>query len=149
MAALKHTARGPGNGRRLIRGEGCLEYLASMHARTRIAVVGAGVSGLVAAHLLGDHHDVVVFEAAARPGGHACTVDVVVPEGGTIGADVGFMVFNDRNYPRFQALLAELGVGARASDMSFSVSDGKDFEFAGSGLGAAFANPRHLLNRRF
>jgi predicted NAD/FAD-binding protein len=120
-----------------------------MDARTRIAVVGAGVSGLVAAHLLGDRHDVVVFEADRRPGGHACTIDVPVPEGGTVAADVGFMVFNDRSYPRFQELLAELGVAARVSDMSFSVSDGRNFEYAGGGVGAAFANPRHLVDRRF
>ncbi len=115
----------------------------------KIAIVGAGVSGLAAAHLLCDHHEVAVFEAAQRPGGHACTVDVPVPEGGTVPADVGFMVLNDRTYPRFSALLAELGVRTRVADMSFSVSDGRDLEYAGHSVRGLFANPRHLADRRF
>ena len=115
----------------------------------KIAIVGAGVSGLAAAHLLCDHHDVTVFDAARRPGGHACTVDVPVPEGGTVPADVGFMVLNDRTYPRFSALLADLGVRTRVADMSFSVSDGRDLEYAGHSARALFANPRHLGDRRF
>ncbi len=116
--------------------------------RKRIAIVGAGVSGLVAAHLLHAHHDVTVFEAQDRAGGHAWTLDVDLPSG-TLPVDVGFLVFNDRNYPRFEALLAELGIGSRASDMSFSVSDGADFEYAGNGVRGIFANPRHLADRRF
>jgi len=116
--------------------------------RKRIAIVGAGVSGLVAAHLLHAHHDVTVLEAQERAGGHAWTLDVDLPSG-TLPVDVGFLVFNDRNYPRFEALLAELGVGSRASDMSFSVSDGADFEYAGNGVRGIFANPRHLADRRF
>ena len=114
-----------------------------------IAIVGAGVSGLTAAHLLGDRHDVTLFEAARRPGGHACTVDVPVPEGGTVPADVGFMVLNGRTYPRFSALLVELGVRTRVADMSFSVSDGRDLEYAGHSVRGLFANPRHLADRRF
>jgi uncharacterized protein len=114
----------------------------------RIAVIGAGVSGLVAAHLLRRDHDVTVLEAQDRAGGHAWTVEVDLP-GGPLAVDVGFLVFNDRNYPRFEALLAELGVASRTSDMSFSVSDGGDFEYAGSGPRALFANPRHLVDRRF
>jgi uncharacterized protein len=120
-----------------------------MHADSkRIAVIGGGVSGLVTAHLLAPRHDVTVFEASERPGGHAWTVDVDLPEG-TLPVDIGFLVFNDRNYPRFEALLAELGVGSRASDMSFSVSDGADFEYAGSGVNGLFASRRHLLDPRF
>lgn len=114
------------------------------HPRTRIAIVGAGVSGLVAAHRLADDHDVTVFEAASRPGGHACTLDV---DGQAV--DVGFLVLNDRNYPRFEALLAELGVATQPSDMSFSVSDGRGFEYAGSGPRAVFARRRHLADPRF
>lgn len=90
-----------------------------------------------------------VFEAEPRAGGHACTVDVPVPEGGTVPVDVGFMVFNDRNYPHFEALLARLGVGGRVSDMSFSVSDGRDFEYAGHSPSALFANRRHLVDPGF
>ncbi len=118
------------------------------HSRKRIAIVGAGVSGLVTAHLLHEHHDVTVFEAQSRAGGHAWTVDVELASG-TLPVDVGFLVFNDRNYPRFEALLADLGVASRASDMSFSVSDGADFEYAGNGPRGLFANPRHLADRRF
>jgi uncharacterized protein len=116
--------------------------------RKQIAIVGAGVSGLVTAHLLRDQHDVTVFEAQDRAGGHAWTIDVDLPAG-RIPVDVGFLVFNDRNYPRFEALLAELGVDSRASDMSFSVSDGADFEYAGNGPRGLFANPRHLADPRF
>jgi predicted NAD/FAD-binding protein len=115
----------------------------------RIAIVGAGVSGLTAVHLLHARHDVTLFEAAARPGGHACTLDVPVPEGGAVAVDVGFMVLNDRTYPQFHALLAELGIRTRVSDMSFSVSDGRDFEYGGRSLDALFANRRHLADRRF
>lgn len=117
-------------------------------SRKRIAIVGAGASGLVTAHLLLEHHDVTVLEAQGRAGGHAWTLDVELP-GGTVPVDVGFLVFNDRNYPRFEALLSELGVESRASDMSFSVSDGAAFEYAGNGPRGLFANPRHLLDRRF
>jgi predicted NAD/FAD-binding protein len=120
-----------------------------MSPRRRIAIVGAGVSGLTAAHLLHDRHDVTLFESAARAGGHACTVDVPVPEGGAVAVDVGFMVLNDRTYPRFRALLGELGIRTRVSDMSFSVSDGRDFEYGGRSPGALFANPRHLADPRF
>jgi predicted NAD/FAD-binding protein len=116
--------------------------------RKRIAIVGAGVSGLISAHLLHEDHDVTVFEAQDRPGGHAWTLDVELPSG-TIAVDVGFLVFNDRNYPRFEALLAELGVESRASDMSFSVSDGADFEYAGNGIRGLFANPKHLYDPKF
>ena len=116
--------------------------------RKRIAIVGAGVSGLVAAHLLHPHHDVTVLEAQDRPGGHAWTIDVELPSG-TLPVDVGFLVLNDRNYPTFERLLAELGVETRGSDMSFSVSDGADFEYAGNGPRGLFANPRHLADRRF
>lgn len=116
----------------------------------RVAVVGGGVAGLVSADLLRRAgHEVVLFEAEDRLGGHACSVDVKIPEGGTVPADVGFMVYNDRNYPHFEALIDRLGVRGRVSDMSFSVSDGADFEYAGHGIGALFANRRHAVDPRF
>jgi predicted NAD/FAD-binding protein len=114
----------------------------------RIAIVGAGVSGLVAAHRLAPDHDVTVFEADARPGGHACTLDVQVDDR-ELAVDVGFLVLNDRNYPRFEALLAQLGVETQPSEMSFSVSDGRDFEYAGAGPRAVFARRRHVADPRF
>ncbi|HEU4974185.1 MAG TPA: FAD-dependent oxidoreductase [Baekduia sp.] len=114
----------------------------------RVAVIGAGAAGLTAALALHGDHDVTLFEAAPRAGGHAWTIDVDLP-GGPVAVDVGFLVLNDRNYPNFEALLAELGVETRASDMSFSVSDGAAFEYAGHGANGLFANRRHLVDPRF
>ncbi len=74
----------------------------------RIAIVGAGVSGLVVAHLLGGEHDVTVFEAASYAGGHTNTVRVDTPNE-THAVDTGFIVFNDRNYPNFERLLGPAG----------------------------------------
>ena len=94
------------------------------------------MSGLVCAHLLGPRHDVVLFEADDRVGGHTHTVDVA--EGArTVPVDTGFIVFNTRTYPGFVRLLARLGVPSQESDMSFSVrSDVRDFEYGSPGLGA-------------
>jgi uncharacterized protein len=107
-------------------------------------VIGAGVSGLVAAHRLKDEHEVVVLEAGAYAGGHTNTIDV---DG--LAVDTGFIVLNDRNYPGFSALLDELGVATQPSDMSFGVSDGADFEYAAHSPAALYANPRHLIDRGF
>ena len=84
----------------------------------RVAIVGAGVSGLVAAHLLHRIHDVTVFEADNRPGGHVNTVSVET-ETGRHDVDTGFIVFNDRNYPQFERVLARLHVASQPSEMSF------------------------------
>ena len=81
--------------------------------RQKIAVIGAGIAGLSAAWMLRDQHDVVLFEAEARPGGHADTQTVVV-DGETINVDTGFIVYNTRNYPNLTALFAELGVATQA-----------------------------------
>ena len=124
----------------------------------KIAIVGTGVSGLVAAHHLHRQHEITVYEAAARIGGHTHTVSVPDPGDGRGGGaagqtdvaiDTGFIVFNDRNYPNFEALLGELGVAAQPSHMSFSVSDGRGgFEFSGTPWGL-FARPAHLLSPTF
>ncbi len=74
----------------------------------KIAIVGAGVSGMVAAHLLYPRHEIVVFEAGESAGGHANTIRVDTPEQ-THNVDTGFMVFNDRNYPNFERLLRQFG----------------------------------------
>ncbi len=115
----------------------------------RIAVIGAGVSGLVAAHLLHDRHEVTVFEAAGYAGGHTNTIRVDTPNE-THEVDTGFIVFNDRNYPSFDRLLARLGVAWQPSTMSFSVSDGTgDFEYSGASANGLFANRRHLVTPSF
>jgi predicted NAD/FAD-binding protein len=117
----------------------------------RIAVVGSGVAGLVAAHRLQERHDVVLFEADHRLGGHANTV--LVPgddDRGAVAVDTGFLVFNTRTYPNFVALLRELRVPWTASEMSFSVrSDARDFEYNGRGLADLYAQRRNVLSPRF
>jgi predicted NAD/FAD-binding protein len=110
----------------------------------RIAIVGAGVSGLATAHLLARRHEITVFEAGAYAGGHANTVRVDT-EHATHHVDTGFIVFNDRNYPNFERLLASLRVPTQRSDMSFGVSDGRDFEYSGASPNGLFANRAHLV----
>jgi predicted NAD/FAD-binding protein len=114
----------------------------------RIAIVGTGVSGLVAAHKLHREHEIVVYEAAEQLGGHSNTVTVEDAIGGSLAIDTGFIVFNDRNYPHFEALLAELGVASQRSHMGFSVSDGARFEYSGTPWGL-FARPAHLVSPTF
>jgi predicted NAD/FAD-binding protein len=114
----------------------------------KIAIVGTGVSGLVAAHRLHLDHEIVVYEAGGRIGGHTNTVRVDSDDE-THWIDTGFIVFNDRNYPNFEALLAKLGVATQPSHMGFSVSDGRGrFEYAGTPRGL-FARPAHLLSPSF
>ncbi len=115
----------------------------------RIAIVGAGISGLVVAHLLDREHEVTVFEANTYAGGHTNTIRVDTPDE-THEIDTGFIVFNDRNYPNFERLLTRLGVAWQPSTMSFSVSDGAgDFEYSGGSANALFANRRLLLTPWF
>ncbi|HWB69408.1 MAG TPA: FAD-dependent oxidoreductase [Solirubrobacterales bacterium] len=114
----------------------------------RVAIVGTGVSGLVAAHLLHREHEIAVYEADTRLGGHTNTIEVTL-DGRRQAIDTGFIVFNDRNYPHFEALLAELGVSSQPSHMSFSVSDGRGgFEYSGTPRGL-FARPANLFSPTF
>ena len=116
----------------------------------RIAVVGTGVAGLLAAERLATQHDVTVFEADRRIGGHTHTVDVARPDGESVAVDTGFIVCNDRTYPEFFALLARLGVALRPSTMSFSVHcERTGLEYCGTGLRGLFAQKRNLLRPRF
>ena len=115
-------------------------------AGQRIAVVGSGVSGLSAAWLLSQSHDVVLYEADNRAGGHANTVEVP----GTGPVDTGFIVYNEKNYPNFTAMMAHLGVGNIASQMSFSASlDQGSFEYCGEGLTGLLAQKRNAFRPRF
>ena len=117
--------------------------------RRRIAVVGGGVAGLVAAHeLLSAGHDVHLFEAGRHAGGHANTITVETGRG-SWQVDTGFVVLNDRNYPNLDRLFDELGVATQPADMSFSVSDATGrFEWAARPLGL-FARPLHAIDPRF
>src|SRR6201747_1376826 len=110
----------------------------------KIAIVGAGISGLATAHLLHPKHEITVFEAGTLAGGHANTVRVDT-EDATHHVDTGFIVFNDRNYPNFERLLASLRVPAQPSDMSFGGSDGGDFEYNSASPNGLFANRSHLV----
>lgn len=115
----------------------------------RIAVVGSGIAGLSAAWLLSRQHDVTLYEAESRLGGHTHTVDVTL-DGRTFPVDTGFLVFNHRTYPRLTRLFDMLGVETVASDMSFSVRlDQPDLEWAGSSLGTVFGQRVNLARPAF
>ncbi len=115
----------------------------------RIAIIGSGIAGLTAAHLLHPVHDVHLFEADDRPGGHANTVSVTL-DAKVVAADTGFLVYNERTYPRFSRLLAELGVATHESDMSFSLTDrSRGIEWRGSTLNTVFAQRRNALRPGF
>ena len=110
-----------------------------------IAVVGSGIAGLGAAWALSRSHDVTVFEAEPRLGGHANTLDVVWADGTQTAVDTGFIVYNPRNYPHLIRLFDRLGVPTEGSNMSFGVSlDGGRLEYAGSPKGLV-AQPANLL----
>lgn len=115
----------------------------------RIAVIGSGISGMVAASRLHRHHEVTVFEAGSHVGGHTNTVDVEW-QGRHYAIDTGFIVFNDWTYPRFIALLAELGVEYQNSNMSFGVRDERTgLEYNGTSIDTLFAQRRNAFNPGF
>jgi predicted NAD/FAD-binding protein len=115
----------------------------------KIAVVGSGISGLACAYYLHRDHEVHVYESEARIGGHTATVDVALG-GRRFAVDTGFIVFNDWTYPNFIALLQELGITGKATEMSFSVSDqSTGLEYAGSDLNTLFSQRKNLLSPRF
>ncbi len=117
--------------------------------RPRIAIVGTGISGLVSAYRLHDEHEITVFEASDRIGGHTNTVPIEL-DGKDYRIDTGFIVFNELHYPKFTRLLAELGVASRPTSMSFSVRcDRTGIEFNGTSLRTLFVQKRNLLRAGF
>jgi len=116
-----------------------------MSETRKVAVVGAGISGLAAAWLLAMRHEVTLFEAEARLGGHSHTVMA-----GDVPVDTGFIVYNEPAYPNLTSLFRHLEVATQPSDMSFSVSlDAGRLEYAGNNLRGLFAQPKNLLRPRF
>jgi uncharacterized protein len=115
----------------------------------KVAIIGSGISGLSCAHYLSTDHEVHVFEANRRIGGHTATVDVQL---GTrrYAIDTGFIVFNDWTYPNFIALMNELGVASKATEMGFSVRDPQSgLEYSGTNLDTLFAQRRNVFSLAF
>jgi predicted NAD/FAD-binding protein len=111
----------------------------------RVAVIGAGISGLAAAYVLSRRHEVHLFERDGRLGGHTNTV-VVQGSSGAVPLDTGFLVHNDRTYPHLIRLFREIGVETRDTDMSFGVSCRRTgLEYSSRGAAGFFAQPRNLL----
>ena len=115
----------------------------------RIAIVGSGISGLSAAHVLHPNHEITVFEADQQVGGHSNTVFVHEAEQ-TLGVDTGFIVYNEPNYPNFSTMLRGLGVATQPSDMSFSVSSLiSGLEYRTTNLNTLLARRGNLLRPSF
>ena len=115
----------------------------------KVAVVGAGISGIVAAHELSKRHSVDVFEAGTYPGGHTDTHDIQVA-GHHYAVDSGFIVYNEDNYTHFTRFLNELGVEGRNTEMSFSVHNtNTGLEYNATDLNRLFCQRKNLLSPRF
>ncbi len=115
----------------------------------KLAIIGSGISGLVAAYRLYKSHDITIFEAEPTPGGHSHTVDIDF-DGEHHVIDTGFIVFNDWTYPNFIRLLNELGVASKPTTMGFSMHDERTgLEYSGQSLSTLFAQPRNLLRPAF
>jgi len=118
-------------------------------SRMKIAIIGSGISGLTAAWLLHQSHEITVFEANDYIGGHTHTIDVDV-DGEQLAIDTGFIVYNDWTYPNFIQMLERLGIGSLATEMSFSVRcERSQIEYNGSNFNGLFAQRSNLLKPRF
>ena len=116
----------------------------------KIAVVGAGISGLSAAYYLSKKYKVDLFEKENQFGGHANTIKVAYKPNKEIPIDIGFMVFNKHTYPNLINFFSENKIEIEKSDMSFSVSVAEsDLEYCGKGLSGIFANKKNLFNFKF
>jgi len=117
--------------------------------RKNIAIVGSGISGLTAAYLLKDTHDITLFEANSYIGGHTNTI-TVESHGKTFDVDTGFIVHNDKTYPNFVRLLEELDVAVQPTEMSFSVKDEvNNLEYNGGSLAKMFAQKSNFVKPSF
>src|SRR5664279_2146264 len=115
----------------------------------KIAVVGTGISGMAAAWLLSNRHQVTVYERADRIGGHSNTVDAATPHG-PVAVDTGFIVYNQQTYPNLTALFEHLNVASEATEMSLGVSlKGGALEYAGENLATVFAQKGNMFSPRF
>jgi predicted NAD/FAD-binding protein len=116
----------------------------------KIAIIGTGIAGNVAAYHLAKEHEVTVFEANAHIGGHTHTHTLQSQAGEPLAVDTGFIVFNDWTYPNFIGLLDELGVGSQATEMSFSVKcERSGLEYNGNTLNSLFAQRSNLFRPSF
>ncbi len=112
----------------------------------QIAVIGSGISGLSAAWLLSQSHDVTIYEASSRLGGHSNTVDVTLTSGQRVPVDTGFIVSNTWTYPNFTALMDYLDVEMTDTRMTFSVSlKGSQLEYSGHSLATMMGTARQWL----
>ncbi|MDN3640973.1 FAD-dependent oxidoreductase [Simiduia curdlanivorans] len=115
----------------------------------KIAIIGSGISSLTAAYLLHDRHEVTVFEADDRIGGHTATKQINY-QGESHNIDTGFIVYNDWTYPNFIRLMTQLGVQSRPAEMSYSVTDElSKLEYSGTNLNSLFAQRSNLISPRF
>ena len=115
----------------------------------KVAIIGTGIAGNVAAYRLRQSHEITVYEGAAYIGGHTNTVDIEESDR-TIPVDTGFIVFNDRTYPNFINILDEIGQESQPSEMSFSVrtEDGR-LEYNGASINALFSQRSNILRPPF
>ena len=115
----------------------------------KVAIIGAGISGLTVASRLHPDHEIQVFESAKHIGGHTHTVRTETSEG-TFEVDTGFVVFNQQTYPEFCRVLDQLGVASHPTRMGFSVTDRRNgLEYGGETLDAVFAQRRNLVRPSF
>ncbi len=125
-----------------------MPFEARANAPKKIALIGAGISGMGAAHMLSEDHHVTLYEAEPRLGGHARTI--VAGKNGDQPVDTGFIVFNYANYPHLARLFKSLGVPVTKSNMSFGASlDGGRIEYALATLGSVFAQKKNMVNPKF
>ena len=121
----------------------------SQPQQKRIAIIGSGISGQTCGYLLSKQHQVTLFEANERLGGHTATIDLDI-EGKSLAVDTGFIVFNDRTYPNFIKMMNQIGVASKPTEMSFSVrNQATGMEYNGHSLNTLFAQRRNFLKPRF